>query len=442
MWLLTGPSANSDEDGMRARIKLGIWVIALIFGGMGLWSVTFTIDGAVVATGVVQVEAARKKVQHLEGGIVKEVRVRDGDAVAEGDVLIRLDDTSTGANLRLVQGQSAELAVRRYRLLAERDGAAEFTLPEAAAARSDRAFVDIVSGQRALFDARRSSRVLEVDLLRKQQLQLRAQIDGFQKQEESKVKQINFFDDELEGLRTLFTQGLTPKSRLLGLEREAERGRGEMAALAAGISGAETKLQEIELAIHKITQTFHEKVTEELRTVEAELNTFSEKLVSVEDQTQRTEIRAPRRGRVLNLAVHNAGSVIRPGETIMEIVPEDDTLVIGARVAPQDIDKVAARAPAIVRFSAFNQRTTPELFGEVQRVSADLVSDASGQAALPGHHRGAAARGRAAPGPRPGAGHAGGGVHPHRRANAARLPAQAADRHLHAGVARGLRLEV
>ena len=380
MWLLTGPSANVDEDGMQVRVKLGIWIIALVFGGLGLWSVTFSIDGAVVAAGVVQVEAARKKVQHLEGGIVKEVRVRDGDAVAEGDVLIRLDDTSTGANLRLVQGQSAELAIRRYRLLAERDGAAEFALPQAAATRSDRAFVDIVSGQRALFDARRSSRLLEVDLLRKQQMQLRAQIDGFQKQEASKVKQIDFFEDELEGLRTLFAQGLTPKSRLLALEREAERGRGELAALAASISGAETKLQEIELAIHKITQTFHEKVTEELRAVEAELNTFSEKLVSVEDQTQRTEIRAPRRGRVLNLAVHNAGSVIRPGETIMEIVPEDDTLVIGARVAPQDIDKVAARAPAIVRFSAFNQRTTPELFGEVQRVSADLVSDAAGQA--------------------------------------------------------------
>lgn len=380
MWLLTGPSANVDEDGMQVRVKLGIWIIALVFGGLGLWSVTFSIDGAVVAAGVVQVEAARKKVQHLEGGIVKEVRVRDGDAVAEGDVLIRLDDTSTGANLRLVQGQSAELAIRRYRLLAERDGAAEFALPQAAATRSDRAFVDIVSGQRALFDARRSSRLLEVDLLRKQQMQLRAQIDGFQKQEASKVKQIDFFEDELEGLRTLFAQGLTPKSRLLALEREAERGRGELAALAASVSGAETKLQEIELAIHKITQTFHEKVTEELRAVEAELNTFSEKLVSVEDQTQRTEIRAPRRGRVLNLAVHNAGSVIRPGETIMEIVPEDDTLVIGARVAPQDIDKVAARAPAIVRFSAFNQRTTPELFGEVQRVSADLVSDAAGQA--------------------------------------------------------------
>lgn len=382
MRLLSRASANSDEDGMRARIKVGFSVIALVFGGMGVWSVTATLDGAVVAAGVVQVEAARKKVQHLEGGIVKEVRVRDGDAVAEGDVLIRLDDTSAGANLRLLQGQSAELAVRRYRLLAEKDESVEFSLPQLAAVRSDRALVDIVSGQRALFEARRTSRLLEIDLLRQQQVQLKSQIEGLQKQEASKVKQINFFDDELEGLRTLFSQGLTPKSRLLALEREAERGRGEMAALAASMSGAETKVQEIELSILNINQSFREKVTEELRTVEAELNTFSERLVSVEDQTQRTEIRAPRRGRVLNLAVHNAGSVIKPGETIMEIVPEDDTLVIGARIAPQDIDKVAPRAPAIVRLSAFNQRTTPELFGEVQRVSADLISDAtSGQAA-------------------------------------------------------------
>jgi HlyD family secretion protein len=378
MWLLNGASAKGDDDGMQARIRVGFSVVALIFGGMGVWSVTATLDGAVVAAGVVQVEAARKKVQHLEGGIVKEVRVRDGDSVAEGDVLIRLDDTSSGANLRLLQGQSAELAVRRYRLLAERDGAVELALPQVAAIRSDRSLNEIVSGQRALFEARRASRLLEIDLLRQQQMQLKSQIDGLQKQEASKVKQIKFFDDELEGLRALFSQGLTPKSRLLALEREAERGRGDMAGLAAGMSGAETKVQEIELAILRINQTFHEKVTEELRTVEAELNTFSERLVSVEDQTQRTEIRAPRRGRVLSLAVHNAGSVIKPGETIMEIVPEDDTLVIGARIAPHDVDKVVPRASALVRLSAFNQRTTPELVGEVQRVSADLVADAAG----------------------------------------------------------------
>jgi HlyD family type I secretion membrane fusion protein len=380
--LLASPFAISDDDGLQKRIKVGFTVIALVFGAMGLWSVTARLDGAVVAAGTVQVEAARKKVQHLEGGIVKEIRVRDGDAVAAGDVLIRLDDTAVGANLRLVQGQSAELAIRRYRLLAERDGADEFILPRAIAIRTDdRGLADIVAGQRALFDARRASRLVEIDLLRQQEAQLRAQIDGLQKQEESKTRQIALYDDELQGLRMLFSKGLTPKGRLLALERDAERGRGEMAALAASIASAETKLKEVELGIARLVQTFQEKVADELRTVEAELNTFAERLVGVEDQTQRTEIRAPRRGRVLNLAVHNAGGVIRPGETVMEIVPEDDALVIGARVAPQDVDKVVPRAPATVRLSAFNQRTTPELTGEVQRISADLVSDAaSGQA--------------------------------------------------------------
>jgi HlyD family type I secretion membrane fusion protein len=373
--------AEVDEDGMQGRIIVGFSVIALVFGALGAWSVTATLDGAVVAQGTVQVEASRKKVQHLEGGIVKEIRVREGDTVAEGDVLIRLDDTTLGANLRLVQGQSAELAVRRYRLLAERDGAEEIILPQAVALRADeRGLAEIISGQRALFDARRANRLLEMGLLRQQLVQLKAQIDGLQKQESSKIKQIEFYEDELEGLRMLFSKGLTPKSRLLALERDAERGRGELAAIAAGIAGAETKLKEIELAMLRLTQTFHEKVAEELRTVEAELNTFMERLVGVADQTQRTEIRAPRRGRVLNLAVHTAGGVIKPGETIMEIVPEDDTLVVGARVAPQDVDKVVPRAPATVRLSAFNQRTTPELTGEVQRISADLVSDAaSGQ---------------------------------------------------------------
>jgi HlyD family type I secretion membrane fusion protein len=381
MWPLARGLADADEDGMQRRISFGFAVIALVFGGFGAWSVTATLDGAVVAPGVVQVEASRKKVQHLEGGIVKEIRVRDGDPVNEGDVLIRLDDTTVGANLRLMQGQSAELAIRQYRLIAERDGAADIILPQAIAARAgDSGLAEIVSGQRALFDARRASRLLEIDVLRAQQVQLKAQIEGLQKQETSKIKQIQFFEDELEGLRLLFSKGLTPKGRLLNLEREAERSRSEHAALAASIAGAETKLNETDLAILRLERTFHEKVTEELRTVEAELNTFSERLVGVADQTQRTEIRAPRRGRVLNLAVHTVGGVIRPGDTLMEIVPEDDTLVIGARVGSQDIDKVVPGAAATVRLSAFNQRTTPELTGEVQRVSADLISDtASGQ---------------------------------------------------------------
>ncbi len=382
MWPFKRASENAeDEDGCRRASSRMLGDRAGIRRNGGVVGDRSRSMARLCSTGVVQVEAARKKVQHLEGGIVKEVRVRDGDAVAEGDVLIRLDDTSSGANLRLLQGQSAELAVRRYRLLAERDGAAEFNLAGGAAVRAPTGPLSTSSPA----SARCSTRGAPAGCWRstcfassRRNCGRRSTDSGSRRNRRSSRSASS--TTSCEGLRTLFAEGLTPKSRLLALEREAERGRGEMAALAAGISGAETKLQEIELAILKITQTFHEKVAEELRTVEAELNTFSEKLVSVEDQTQRTEIRAPRRGRVLNLAVHNAGSVIKAGETIMEIVPEDDTLVIGARVAPQDIDKVAARAPAIVRLSAFNQRTTPELSGEVQRVSADLVADAGGQA--------------------------------------------------------------
>jgi HlyD family secretion protein len=250
--------------------------------------------------------------------------------------------------------------------------------PSAIALGNDnKAVADIVSGQRALFDARRASRSLEIDLLREQQTKLKVEIEGLKKQHASKVRQIALFEDELRDLRSLLAKGLTTKGRLLALERDAESSHGTLASIAASISAAETKQNEIELTILRIDRTFREKVVEELRTVEAELNSSTDKLVGATDQTKRTEIRAPRGGRVFNLVVHTVGGVIKAGETIMEIVPDDDILVIGVRVAPSDVDKVVPLAPATVRLSAFNQRTTPELAGSVQRVSADLVSDAA-----------------------------------------------------------------
>jgi multidrug efflux pump subunit AcrA (membrane-fusion protein) len=437
--LLANPFVTSDDDGLQKRIKVGFGVIALVFGVMGMWSVTATLDGAVVATGTVQVEAARKKVQHLEGGIVKEVRVREGDAVAEGDVLIRLDDTAVGANLHLVKGQSAELAIRRYRLLAERDGADEFVLPQAIAIRTnDRGLADIIAGQRTLFDARRVSRLLEIDLLRQQEAQLKAQIEGLQKQEESKTKQIAFYEDELQGLRMMLSKGLTPKGRLLALERDAERGRGEMAALAASIAGAETKLKEIELGIARLTQTFQEKVAEELRTVEAELNTFMERHVGVEDQTQRTEIRAAPRPRPQPHGPHrwrrdqarrdrhgNRAGRRHPGHRRASRAAgrrQGGTECTGYRAA---FRLQSAHDAGTDRGGATHFRGP----GLRRRQRPDVLS---------GDHRGPAARGRAAPGAGPGARHAGGGVYPNRRTNASRLSAQTVDRQLRPGLARRL----
>jgi HlyD family type I secretion membrane fusion protein len=373
---ITPSKTTPGTDGIERRVRFGYVVILSVFGGIGLWSVTASLDSAVVAPGSVQVEASRKKIQHLEGGIVKEIRVREGEKVAAGQLLIRLDDTTVGANLHLVQGQNAELAAKRYRLVAERDGANEIAFPaEAKAQARDPKLAAIIAAQQAMFEARRASRMLEIDVIRQQQEQLEAQIAGLKKQEASSLKQIGYYEDELEGVRALYSEGLTEKSRLLNLERSAESGRGELEGLAASIAGAEARLKETELEVLRLDRSFREKVIEELGAVEAELTASSYRLVGAEDQTERTEILAPRSGRVLNLAVHTIGGVIKPGDTLMEIVPEDDSLVIGVRVMPQDIDKVFPQSPAVVRLSAFNQRTTPTLTGIVQQVSADLVPD-------------------------------------------------------------------
>lgn len=363
---------SHEQDGMGRKIAIGGIVIVAIFGGLGTWSATASLDGAIVAPGQIQVETSRKAVQHLEGGIVKEIRVRDGDRVTEGQLLIRLWDKSTGANLRLVQGQVAELTARRARLLAERDGGDRIAVSPSG---GPNAAPEIVEGQKALLAAKRENRRMEIGLLRQQQEQLCTQIAGMKEQSASKERQVSFYEDELSGLRMLFEKGLTPKGKLLALERAAETNRGEQAVLTGNIASAEMKISELELQILRLEANSQEKVAEELRAVEAEINAVSERLVSSQDQAERTEVISPRAGRVYKLAVHAPGAVIKGGEVIMEIVPEDDTLVVGAQIAPQDIDKVQPGASAKVRLSAFNQRTTPEVDGEITQVSPDMITE-------------------------------------------------------------------
>ena len=361
---------------MGRKIGAGLIVIAVVFGGMGAWSTMATLDGAIVAPGSIQVESSRKPVQHLEGGIVKEILVHDGDTVKEGDLLIRLADKAVGANLRLVQGQVAELAIHRARLIAERDDKDDLQVPgNVQIGKSDKGLSEIVEGQRALLAARRQNRRTETELLRQQQAQLRAQIAGMKEQNASKERQVRFFDDELKDVRSLVEKGKAPRSKLLTLERAAETNRGEQAGLTGGIAASELKINELELQILKLASQAREKVADELRTVEAEMNANAQRLLTSQDQAERIEVRSPHAGRVYRLAVHTPGAVIKPGDTVMEIVPDDDALVITAQVLPQDIDKIQAGQNARVRLSAFNQRTTPQLDGIVQRVSADLITD-------------------------------------------------------------------
>lgn len=365
-----------DADGMRRKIMAGGIVILAVFGGMGTWAVSTSIDGAIVASGQVQVESSRKAVQHLEGGIVKDILVHDGDRVREGDLLIRLGDKAVGANLRIAQGQVAELAIRRARLIAEKEERDDFEVPaNVRIGTGDGGLAAILEGQRALLRAKRQAQATEVNLLRQQQQQLRGQIAGLKEQEASKGRELTYFEDELKGLRQLFEKGLAPKGKLLALERAAETTRGAQAGIAGSIASSDMRINELELQILRLLNNGREKVAEELRTVEADMNQNSEKLVTSEDQAQRTEIRSPRSGRVYKLAVNNPGAVIRGGDVLMEIVPDDDILVISAQVNPKDVDKVQPGQSARVRLSAFNTRTTPELNGQVSLVSADMISD-------------------------------------------------------------------
>jgi len=331
---------------------------------------------AIIASGTLQVGTRRKAIQHLEGGIVGEILVEDGDVVAAGDVLVRLDDTTPKASLSLIRGQLDELHARAARLRAEQDEQDQIQFPAVLENRKTvPAVAAIMTGQVQLFHARREGKETEIDLLKQRQGQLRQQIQGIIGQRTSKTNQIAILEQELEDLQGLFDKGLAPVARLLALRREAEQQRGEEAALIADLARAHSAIGEAELEIVRLKRNFRESVVTELRDVSARINEIEERRIAAEDMLRRTTITAPRSGIVLSLNVHTIGGVIAAGEPLMEIVPADDPLVLAARVRPQDIDKVLPGLAAEIRFSSFSQRTTPVLHGQVKRVSADQLTD-------------------------------------------------------------------
>lgn len=364
----------AGRDGLRGTVLLGLLVVVVVFGGLASWSAIAQIDGAVMAPGVVAVESERKSVQHLEGGIVGDILVEEGDLVRAGQPLITLDDTTPSAELGLLDGQICELSARYARLAAERDGTAAVPFPEKLLARAEEQSVaDLLKGQTALFETRRARLETEVDLLRERQDQLRSEVDGLGQQAAAVQRQIGLIAEEGRVADGLFAKGLITSQRVNQLSRDLEEKKAEAAALAAAIAGKTGAISETELEVVRLQRGFQEEVAGELREVEAELNALEERLITAEDRQARTRITAPRDGLVMNLEVHNSGQVITPGETVMEIVPADDALVVKARVRPVDIDKVVVGAPALLRLSAFNQRTTPRLQARVTRVSADQI---------------------------------------------------------------------
>jgi len=361
---------------MRRHLVAAIVVVLVLVIGVGGWAATAVISGAVVASGSIVVDSNVKKVQHLTGGIVGELRVRDGDRVRAGDIVVRLDETVTRANLAIVTKGLDELTARKARLESERDGSDTIIFPAqllAGAGDPDRAAA--MDSERKLFNLRRTARNGQKAQLRERIAQLGEEIAGLTAQQNSKAKEIALIERELAGVRELWKQNLVQLTRLTALEREAARLDGERGQLIAAAAQAKGKIAETTLQILQIDQDIASDVAKELREVDGKIGEFIERKVTAEDQLKRIDIRAPQDGTVFQLAVHTIGGVITAGDPIMLIVPDADNLSVEVKVNPQDIDQLQLNQKAILRFTAFNVRTTPEIEGTVTRISADTSTD-------------------------------------------------------------------
>ena len=369
---VTSPSRRS----MRRHLVAAIVVVLVLVVGVGGWAATAVISGAVVASGSLVVDTNIKKVQHPTGGIVGELRVRDGDHVHAGDIVVRLDETVTRANLAIVTKSLDELMARKARLESERDGWDTIIFPaQLVAGASDPDRAAVMDSERKLFNLRKTARSGEKAQLQERISQLGEEITGLAAQQNSKAKEIALVERELAGVRDLWNKNLVQLNRLTALEREAARLDGERGQLVASSAQAKGKIAETALQILQIDQDLASEVAKELREVDGKIGEFVERKVTAEDQLKRIDIRAPQDGTVFQLAVHTVGGVITAGDPIMLIVPEADNLSVEVKVNPQDIDQLQLNQKATLRFSAFNARTTPEIEGIVTRISADTSTD-------------------------------------------------------------------
>ena len=364
------------KKAIRRHLWAGLVILVVLCGGVGGWAATTEISGAVIAPGVLVVDSNVKKVQHPTGGVVGEIRARDGDWVTTGDIVVRLDETVTRANLAIVLRGLDELTARKARLEAERDGLEGIAIPDEFMDRlGELQVAAIVAGERKLFDLRQSARLGQKSQLRERVAQLLEEIGGIGAQIRAKAQEIVLIQRELAGARELWEKNLMPITKLTQLEREATRLEGERAQLTATSAQSKGKISELELQIIQVDRDLASEVGKELREVDAKIGEFVERKVAAVDQLKRIDIRAPQDGFVHQSVVHTIGGVINAGEQLMLIVPSADNLIVEAKFAPQDIDQVKIGQRAVVRFTTFNQRTTPELNGVVTRVSADTTVD-------------------------------------------------------------------
>lgn len=373
----TSAAGLSTSESLRRHIRASFAATGILVVGVGGWGATAEFAGAVIAPGSVVVDGNVKKLQHPTGGVVDELRVKDGDEVRSGDILIRLDRTQSAVNLAIISKSLDELLVRQARLEAEREGleAVNFPIDLQARALEDADLGKIITGERRLFDTRRTSRLGQQLQLQERIAQLQEQIIGIDEQIGAKKREMMLIERELGGVQELYKKNLVAIQRVTTLERDAARIEGEHGSMVASIAQTKARITETKLQILQIAQDLRTEVGRELAEIRSKTAELLERKISAEDHLRRIDIRAPRDGTVHQLTVHTVGGVIAAGEALMLIVPDSDDLSVEVRLAPDRIDQVRKGQSALLRFSAFNQRTTPEVRGEVTRVSADLLKD-------------------------------------------------------------------
>jgi HlyD family secretion protein len=361
---------------IRRHLMVGVIASLAMVGGAGAWASVTDLSGAVVAPGHFVVDSYVKKVQHPKGGVVGEILVGEGDEVRAGDILMRLDATQARANLAIVTKRLNELAARLARLEAERDDLDDIAFPDwLLADEKDPEVAAAIHSESRLFESRRDAREGQKAQLNQRIAQFEHEIAGLKAQEVAYGEGIEVLNAEISALNRLREQGIVSDQRLNGLKTQAATFGGERGEKIAFQAQSAGRITETRLQILQIDQDLRTEVGRELREVQAQIGEYVERKVAAEDELKRIDIVAPQSGVVHQLAVHTVGGVISPADPIMLIVPEGDDLALEVQIAPKDVDQIQIGHAALLRMTAFNLRTTPELTGFVSRIAADLATD-------------------------------------------------------------------
>ena len=355
---------------------LGYASIALVFGGFGIWASFAPLDRAAVASGQVSVSGDHKVVQHLEGGIIQEILVKETQQVKEGDLLFRLQPIGAQANTDILRKQMDVALAEQARLVAEQSNAAAIAFPEGVLAR--RAVPETsmaIADQQRQFTEHRDTLANQINILNSQIAQQQQELAGHDRRRAALTDQLQSYTTEMNNVRPLLDKGFYPRNKFLEMDRERARIEGDLGQAQADVARLSHSIEQTKLQIEQAQQKNQSDISQQLDTARAKLSDLREKLLIAEDVLRRVDIRAERDGIVMNVKVHTVGAVVKPGDTLAEIVPVGEGVDVMAHVSPRDIESVAVGQKAEVRFPNFSSRKTPIILGKVQSVSADAIID-------------------------------------------------------------------